>query len=174
MYCFGGKANEDGNICFVWSHSANAIGRQKWTTQVASRYSKGFCEWRPVSRKWTWSQLRAIPGHSTPATTGNSRASNVIRNHMYVDDVLLGADSAEDGPRPVQNTQMGFLPPRVTRRASRILWRLAKGIRRSPQRHGPTWLQRPRDPTWPRSKSVPSKHMWRLCRQKISWITFPN
>jgi len=68
-----------------------------------------------------WSQLRAIPGHSTPATTGNSRASNVIRNHMYVDDVLLGADSAEDGPRPVQNTQMGFLPPRVTRRASRIL-----------------------------------------------------
>jgi len=33
------------------------------------------------------------------------------------------------GPRPGQNTQVGFLPSRVPRRASRILWRLAKGIR---------------------------------------------
>jgi len=32
-------------------------------------------------------------------------------------------------PRPGHNSEMGFLPPRVPRRASRILWRLAKSIR---------------------------------------------
>jgi len=52
MYCVGGKANENGHICFIWSLSTNTIGRQKWTIQVESRYSKGFCEWQPASRKW--------------------------------------------------------------------------------------------------------------------------
>jgi len=42
---------------------------------------------------------------ATYVQLSHPRASNVIRNHMYVEDVLSGADSAEDAKLIVRELQ---------------------------------------------------------------------
>jgi len=49
--------------------------------------------------------FRVLQQLATDVQLSNTRASNVIRNLMYVYDVLSGADSAEDGKLIVRELQ---------------------------------------------------------------------
>jgi len=49
--------------------------------------------------------IQVLQQLATNVQLSHSRASNVIRNHMYVDDVLSGADSAEDAKLIVRELQ---------------------------------------------------------------------
>jgi len=49
--------------------------------------------------------IRVLQQLATDVQLSHPRANNVIRNHMYVDDVLSGADSAKDAKLIVRELQ---------------------------------------------------------------------
>jgi len=85
----------DSTIVLAWL--AKPAGH--WTTFVANKVTKI----TDSTEAANWSHVQSEHNPADLASRGvplqelsHPRASNVIRSHMYVDDVLSGADSAED------------------------------------------------------------------------------